>query len=221
MTREEWTKVDEYLERIFTPGDPALRAAIEASEAAGLPDMAVSPAQGKLLYLLAKSTGAKRALEIGTLGGYSAIWIARALSGDGLLISLEREPHFVEIARGNIANAGLADRVELRTGDAIDLLPEIEGAGEGPFQFAFIDADKVNNPEYYEWAVRLSEPGALIVVDNVIRGGRVIDDRTVDPSIRGVRRLNEMIAKDRRVEATAIQTVGAKGYDGFLLARVV
>jgi len=221
MTREEWTKVDEYLGRIFTPDDPALQAAIEASEAAGLPDMAVSPAQGKLLYLLAKSIGANRALEIGTLGGYSAIWIARALADGGRLISLEREPHFVEIARGNIANAGLGDRVELRPGDAIDLLPEIEAEHEGPFGFTFIDADKVNNPEYFEWAVRLSAPGALIVVDNVIRGGRVVDDRTADPSVRGVRQLNEMIAKDRRVEATTIQTVGAKGYDGFLLARVV
>jgi predicted O-methyltransferase YrrM len=221
LNREQWTKVDEYLDGVFGLGDPVLESAIAASEAAGLPDMAVSPGQGRLLHILARSVGAERALELGTLGGYSAIWIARALGQHGRLITIERDPNFAGIAKSNFAKVGVGNLIDLRIGDALDLLPRIAAEDAGPFDFIFIDADKVRIPDYFDWAVRLSRPGALIVVDNVIRAGRVIDDRTADPSVRGVRRLNDMIAADERVIATTIQTVGAKGYDGFLLAIVV
>ncbi len=220
MTQEQWSKVDDYLNGIYASDDAALEAAVAAGKAAGLPDMAVSTSQGRLLHILAKSVRASRALEIGTLGGYSAIWIARALAEGGRLISLEREPRFAAVATSNLAQAGLEGKVEVRIGDALDLLPQLAADGSS-FDFTFVDADKVKIAEYFDWAVTLSRPGALIVVDNVIRAGRVIDAQTADPSVRGVRRFNSQLGSDRRVLATTIQTVGAKGYDGFTIAMVV
>lgn len=221
MNHEQWTAVDNYITDLLVPSDPALDAALEASDAAGLPPHNVAPNQGKFLHLLAQIQGAKRILEIGTLGGYSTIWLARALPADGRLITLEADPVHADVARSNIACAGLADRVELRVGQAIDTLPQIADEGDGPFDMIFIDADKPSNPEYFRWALQLSRPGTIIVVDNVIRNGEVIDSSSDDPSVRGVRSLNQMLAADSRVSVTAIQTVGSKGYDGFALARVI
>jgi len=210
-----WAKVDDYMVGALQPADPALDAALADSDAAGLPQIAVAPNQGKLLMLLAQSVGARRILEIGTLGGYSTIWLARALPADGKLVSLEYEAKHAEVARRNVARAGLADRVDIRVGRGVDLLPGVEG----PIDFAFIDADKASNPDYFEGALKLSRPGGLIVVDNVVRGGGVTN-ADGDANIQGIRRMFEMIAKDPRVEATAVQTVGSKGWDGFCLIRV-
>jgi len=215
MSGKDWSRVDGYLVSALQPPDPALDAALVDSDAAGLPQIAVAANQGKMLMLLAQSVGARRILEIGTLGGYSTIWLARALTADGKLVSLEYEAKHAEVARRNIARAGLAERVEVRVGRGVDLLPGVEG----PIDFAFIDADKASNPEYFEGALRLSRPGALIVVDNVVRGGGVTDPAG-DANIRGIRRMFELIAAEPRVEATAVQTVGAKGWDGFCLIRV-
>jgi predicted O-methyltransferase YrrM len=217
MTQELWSQVDDYLEEVFVPADPALDAAVKASHAAGLPEIAVAPNQGKLLNLLARLAGARSILEIGTLGGYSTIWLARALPAGGRLITLEADPKHAEVARGNIAAAGLGDIVDVRLGAALDTLPSVEG----PFEMVFIDADKVNIPHYFEWALRLTKPGSLIVVDNVIRKGAVVDPSSTDPAVIGVRALNELIAAEPRVDATSLQTVGAKGHDGFTLALVV
>jgi predicted O-methyltransferase YrrM len=212
-----WENVDRYISETLVQPDDALAAALEASDAAGLPPISVSPAHGKLLWLLARTLGAKRILEIGTLGGYSTIWLARGLAPGGRLVTLEALEKHAAVARKNLARAGLADRVEVRIGKALDTLPQLVG----PFDLAFIDADKQNNPEYFRWALKLSRPGSLLVVDNVVRDGAVIDARSRDAAVQGVRRLYELIAAEPRVSATAVQTVGVKGYDGFAIALVL
>jgi predicted O-methyltransferase YrrM len=216
MSQAQWSAVDDYLVEALLAPDDALEAALADSNAAGLPQIAVAPNQGKLLMLLAQTCGARRILEIGTLGGYSTIWLARALPADGQLVSLEYEPKHAEVARKNLARAGFADRAEVRVGRGVDLLPQVEG----PIDFTFIDADKASNPDYFEGALRLSRPGSLIVVDNVVRGGAVVDGNG-DANVQGIRRMNAMIAAEPRVAATAVQTVGSKGWDGFCLIRVV
>jgi predicted O-methyltransferase YrrM len=220
MSPELWTAVDDYFDRALVPADPALEAALAASAAAGLPRIGVAPNQGKMLQLLARLQGARRILEVGTLGGYSTIWLARALPPDGRLITLEVDPEHAEVARGNIANAGLADLVDLRLGPALEALPELAADGDGPFDLIFIDADKVNNPEYFAWAIELARPGTLIIVDNVVRRGEVVDPDSTDPDNLAMHRLNDLIASEPRVSATAVQTVGRKGHDGFLMALV-
>jgi predicted O-methyltransferase YrrM len=220
MTQEQWTAVDRYISDLLVPPDPALDAALQASAAAGLPPHDVSPSQGKLLLLLAQIQGARTILEIGTLGGYSTIWLARALPADGRLITLEADPKHAEVARANIARAGLSDVVEVRLGRALDTLPQLAGEGHSPFDLIFIDADKASNPDYFAWALKLSRRGSLIIADNVVRNGAVVDAASSDPSVQGVRRFNELLAESPRVSATAIQTVGSKGYDGFALAIV-
>ncbi len=212
-----WDNVDGYISETLVQPDDALAAALEASDAAGLPAISVSAAHGKLLWLLARTIGAKRILEIGTLGGYSAIWLARGLAPGGRLVTLEALEKHAAVARKNLAHAGMADRVEVRVGKALDTLPQLEG----PFDLAFIDADKQNNAEYFRWALKLSRPGSLIVVDNVVRDGAVIDARSRDAAVQGVRRLYELIAAEPRVAATAVQTVGVKGYDGFAIALIL
>ena len=219
MTEELWTAVDRYFSDLLVSADPALDEALAASVAAGLPAINVSPVQGKLLHLLARAIGARNVLEIGTLGGYSTIWLARALPDGGRVISLEADPRHAEVARANIARAGLDDRVEVRLGMALDLLPGLAERTE-PFDFIFIDADKPNNAAYFDWALRLSRPGSIIVVDNVVRDGDVIDATSDSPTVQGVRRFLERLAAEPRVSATAIQTVGGKGYDGFAIALV-
>jgi predicted O-methyltransferase YrrM len=218
-TLEQWTAVEHYVTSFVVQPDALLDAAIRAAEVAGLPSISVSPVEGKLLQLLARTCGAKRILEIGTLAGYSTIWLARALGRGGRLVTLESNPAHAAVARENIARAGLSNVVDLRAGLALDILPVI-AAENVQFDFTFIDADKRNIPRYFEWALQMSRPGALIVVDNVIRDGRILDDTTDDESVRGVRRLNEMLRQSDRVDATTIQTVGSKGYDGFTLAVV-
>jgi predicted O-methyltransferase YrrM len=220
VAQDQWTAVDRYFSNLLVPEDPALESALRESAAAGLPAIHVSPNQGKLLQLLAQSQGARRILEIGTLGGYSTIWLARALPDGGHLVTLEYEPRHAEVARGNIAKAGLAGIVELRVGRALDTLAQLDAEASGPFDFIFIDADKQAYPEYFTWALRLSRPGSLIVADNVVRNGAVVDAASSDPSVQGVRRMNALVAEEPRVSATAIQTVGSKGYDGFMIARV-
>lgn len=221
MPQQQWTAVDRYFTDLLAPSDPALDEALRASAAAGLPSINVAPNQGKLLMLLARMQGARAILEIGTLGGYSTIWLARALPEGGWLVTLEADPKHAEVACANIARAGLAGTVELRLGPALDTLPRLAEEKRGPFDFVFIDADKTNNPAYFEWALRLARRGSVIVVDNVVRGGAVADAASRDPGVRGVRRLAEMLAAEPRVSATAIQTVGEKGHDGFVLALVV
>lgn len=220
MSQEQWTAVDRYITGLLVPADPALDAALEASEAAELPAISVAPNQGKLLMLLAQLQGARRILEIGTLGGYSTIWLARALPADGRLVTLEANPDYAEVARGNLARAGLAGVAEVRVGPALETLPRLAGEGLAPFDVVFIDADKPSTPEYFQWALRLARRGTLIVVDNVVRDGAVVDADSEDASVRGIRRFNELLAAEPRVSATAIQTVGSKGYDGFALALV-
>jgi predicted O-methyltransferase YrrM len=212
--------VDDYFTETIVAPDPALEEALAANAAAGLPSIDVSAPQGKLIHLLARMTGARQALEIGTLGGYSTIWLASALPDDGRLITLERNARHAEVARKNVARAGLSGKVEIRTGAALETLPKIAAEGLGPFDFVFIDADKVSNAAYLEWALRLSRPGTAIVVDNVVRDGEVADARSADPDVIGVRRMFELMAREPRLSATAIQTVGAKGWDGFALAIV-
>lgn len=221
MSQETWTAVDDYVAGLLAPHDEALESALRASEDAGLPAIQVSPAQGKLLYLLAKSIGARQILEFGTLGGYSTIWLGRALPADGRLISLEAEPRNAEVAGQNIDRAGLGDLVDLRVGPALGQLPQLEVEGAGPFDLTFIDADKIHTPDYFAWALGHSRPGSLIVSDNVVRFGGLADPHSDDPTIPAQRQLHEMLAAEPRVEATTIQTVGAKGYDGFSLALVV
>jgi predicted O-methyltransferase YrrM len=220
MNQEVWTAVDNYINGLLVPQDAALWAALENSATADLPAIQVSPSQGKLLHLLARLQGARHILEIGTLGGYSTIWLARALAANGRLITLEVEAKHLEVARASIAAAGLGHLVELRLGRALDLLPEILAEGRAPFDLTFIDADKENIPEYFDWSLKLSRPGSLIIVDNIVRDGAVLDPASSDPSIQGVRRFNDMLARERRVTATEIQTVGSKGYDGFAIALV-
>ncbi|HEX6232801.1 MAG TPA: O-methyltransferase [Jiangellaceae bacterium] len=220
MTQQLWTSVDQYLVDALVKPDEALDAALRDSDAAGLPPINVTPNQGKLLHVMARMCGARSILEIGTLAGYSTIWLARALPDGGRLVTLEAEPLHAEVATANIARAGLADRVEVRVGRALDTLPELEAAGLGPFDLVFIDADKPSNPDYLEWALKLTRPGSVIIVDNVVRGGAVADADSDDDGVRAVRRMNEGIAANPRLTATAIQTVGSKGYDGMLVALV-
>ncbi|MFJ8583740.1 O-methyltransferase [Streptomyces sp. NPDC093595] len=221
MTQAEWNAVSDYLTDMLAPPDEALTAALAAAAEAGLPDIAVSPTEGKLLHLLARTQGARTVLEIGTLAGYSTIWLARALPPDGRLVTLEYEPAHADVARANLAHAGLGSIAQVRTGAALDLLPRLAEEGAGPFDFVFIDADKRNNARYVEWALRLTRPGSLIVVDNVVRGGAVTDETGTDPSVAGTREMLDLVARDPRLDATALQTVGPKGHDGMLLARVV
>jgi predicted O-methyltransferase YrrM len=220
MTNETWTAVDSYFTDLLVQADPALEAAMQASEAAGLPPISVSPCMGKLLHLLTRMHRVRNILEIGTLGGYSSIWMARALPADGRLVTLEADPRHAEIARANIARAGVSHLVDVRLGPAIDTLPKLEGEGLTPFDLVFIDADKPSTPEYFGWALQLPRPGSLIIVDNVVRSGGIVDGSSRDASVHGMRRFAAMLASEPRVSATAIQTVGAKGYDGFALALV-
>jgi len=218
--RDQWTAVDNYFSDRLIGNDEVLDSALRASDEAGLPRIAVSPLQGKLLMLLARTQGAKKILEIGTLGGYSTIWMARALPSGGKVITLEADPKHAEVARENIARAGVAEVVDIRLGKALDTLPEIESEGLGPFDFFFIDADKPSNPDYLAWALKLSRPGSIIIADNVVRGGSVIDSNGQDAGLLGIRRFTEMLANEPRLTATALQTVGIKGYDGFAMAVV-
>lgn len=215
-----WVVVEEYMDELLMPSDLVLDAARQASAAAGLPDIAVTPSQGKFLHLLARMRGARHILEIGTLGGYSTIWLARALPADGRLITIEADVKHCEVAQANLMRAGVGARVDLRMGDALDLLPELAAEGLEPFDFAFIDADKENTAEYFGWAVRLARPGAAIVVDNVVRDGEVADARTTDETVQGIQRFLDAVAAEPRVSATTLQTVSSKGYDGFTLALV-
>jgi len=225
VSRELWTTVDHYIGERLIGSDAALDAALRASAEAGLPAIAVSPSQGKLLHLLARALGTRTVLELGTLGGYSTIWLGRALPPDGRLVTLEAEAKYAEVARANIARAGLGDLVELRLGRALDTLPQLASEGPEPFDLVFIDADKQSTPEYFQWALELTRPGSVIVTDNVIRDGALIDTSNQDPVVLGGRRFHELLAADRlgekRVSATTIQTVGSKGYDGFTLALVM
>ena len=220
MSQEQWTAVDRYIADLFIPSDPALDAALADSDAAGLPAINVSPVQGKLLHLLVRLQGARNILEIGTLGGYSAIWLARALPAGGRLITLEANPKHAEVARANISRAGLAQVVELRLGKALDTLPQLAQENRGPFDLIFIDADKPGYPDYLPWALKLSRPGSLIIADNVVRKGGVADSANADPNVQGVRRFCELLAGEPRVSATILQSVGSKGYDGFAVALV-
>ncbi|MFE4518413.1 O-methyltransferase [Kitasatospora sp. NPDC056783] len=215
-----WDAVDAYFSEKLVGDDPVLAAATAAATAAGLPEIAVAPNQGKLLHLLALTQGAKRILEVGTLGGYSTIWLARALPADGRLISLELDGRHAEVARANLAAAGLAEVAEVRLGRAADSLGELVEQGAEPFDLVFVDADKPSNPEYFRRALQLTRPGSLIIIDNVVRGGAVADPDSTDPAVLGTRALHELIAAEPRVSATAVQTVGSKGYDGFTLVRV-
>jgi predicted O-methyltransferase YrrM len=221
---DRWAAVDDYISERLVGADPVLDAAVKAAAAAGLPAIAVSPPQGKLLNLLARAIGARRILELGALGGYSTIWLARALPSGGRLVTLEANPEYAEVARANVARAGLAGIVELRVGAALETLPELASEGGEPFDLIFIDADKTNTPNYYTWALELSRPGSLIIADNVIRDGAVADADSDDPAARASRRFHDMLAAEQaagqRVSATTIQTVGIKGYDGFTLALV-
>jgi len=217
MTDKTWAAVDDYFAEAVLSPDPVLDAALADSEAAGLPSIAVAPNQGKLLNLLARLAGARSILEIGTLGGYSTIWLARALPVGGKLVTCEYEPKHAEVARANLARAGFGDDVvDIRVGAALDTLPTLDG----PFDFVFVDADKANLDNYVREALKLSRPGTTIVVDNVVRGGAVVDAGSTDPNVQGVRRMAELIAAEPRLDATAVQTVGGKSYDGFLLALV-
>ncbi|MGA7705260.1 MAG: O-methyltransferase [Solirubrobacteraceae bacterium] len=226
MGQELWTAVDEYIVEHLLDSDAALDAAVASSEEAGLPPIAITPNQGKLLQLLARIHGARTILELGTLGGYSTIWLARSLPVGGRLVTLERNPDYAALAQANIDRAGLADVVDLRVGAALETLPELHAEGAGPFDLIFIDADKQNYPGYLEWALELSRVGSLIVGDNVVRGGAILDPRADEPDFgdggtaAGVRRFYELLAEEPRVSATAVQTVGAKGHDGFALALV-
>jgi predicted O-methyltransferase YrrM len=217
---KRWATVDQYISDRLVFQDAALDAALEKSHAAGLPAINVAPNQGKFLHLLARIRGAKSILEVGTLGGYSTIWLARALPADGHLISLEIDPKNAEVARENLAHAGVLN-AEVRVGRAVDSMKKLHDENHGPFDLIFIDADKPSNPDYFAWSLKLTKSGSVIVVDNVVRGGKVIDDKSGDPSVEGVRRLNDLIASEPRVSATAIQTVGIKGYDGFAIALVL
>ncbi|WP_423834389.1 O-methyltransferase [Streptomyces manipurensis] len=217
MVQETWTAVDDYFDGLLVGEDEALRRAAADSEAAGLPPHQVAPNQGKLLHLLARIRGARTILEIGTLGGYSTIWLARALPAGGRLVTLEVDARCAEVAAANVARAGLDHLVDIRHGRALYLLP---GLTDGPFDLVFIDADKPSNPQYLEWALRLTRPGSVIIGDNVVREGAVVDADSSDPRVQGVRRFTELIAEHPKLTATALQTVGSKGYDGLVMALV-
>jgi predicted O-methyltransferase YrrM len=221
MSQELWTAVDNFLSSQLVPADPILDAVVKSSADAGLPPIAVPPTQGKLLNLLARIIGAKKILEIGTLAGYSTIWLARALPADGRVITLEYDPKHAAVARKNFQRASLENRIEIRVGKALDTLPEIATAHLAPFDLIFIDADKENNPAYFTWALKLSRPGTIIIVDNVVRDGAVLDAASSSADIQGIRQLFTMLANEPRVSATALQTVDAKGHDGFAVALVL
>jgi caffeoyl-CoA O-methyltransferase len=221
MSQNQWAAVDSYITDLFVPADPALDAALQATADAGMPLINVSPNQGKLLQVLALAHSARSILEIGTLAGYSTIWLARALPPSGRLVTLEVDPKHAEVARANITRAGLAEIVDLRLGRALDTLPQLLAEGAGPFDMVFIDADKANTTTYFEWALKLTRRGSLIIADNVVRDGAVIDADSTDASVQGVRRFNAALAVEPRVTASVIQTVGSKGYDGLAFAVVV
>ncbi len=221
MSQKTWTAVDEYILEHFIRSDELMAQVLENSDRAGLPLISVSPAQGKFLNLLAKLVGAKKILEIGTLGGYSTIWMGRALPANGELITIEFLPEHAAVARANIALASLEKMINVRVGRAIEELPKIEKEGIGPFDLVFIDADKESTPEYFDWALKLTRKGSLIVVDNVVRNGLILDKDIDDVNVQGVRRFYEKLAKEPRVDATALQTVGLKGYDGMAIAQVI
>jgi predicted O-methyltransferase YrrM len=220
MTQQLWTSVDDYITQLFVQSDPIMQETLAASETAGLPSISVAPNEGKLLMLLAQLCGARNILEIGTLGGYSTIWLTRGMVSEGSLITLEANPKHAEVARLNIARAGFTDRVEVRVGPARDTLPQLATEGRSPFDLIFIDADKESYPEYLAWALKLARPGALIIADNVIRDGKILDPADTDPRVQGARRFNQLLAEEPRVKATVIQTVGGKGHDGMAIAIV-
>ena len=220
MAEEQWTEVDRYFSERLLRTDPSLQSALETSVAAGLPAISVSPNQGKFLQILAQLVGARSILEIGTLGGYSTIWLARGLRAGGRLVTLEVDPKHAEVARGNISRAGLTDIVEIRIGNALETLPQLSADRRDAFDLVFIDADKQNIPSYFEWALKLSHPGTLIIVDNVVRSGAVIDADSTDPSVQGVRRFVELLGAEKAATGTVLQTVGIKGYDGFAIVLV-
>ncbi len=221
MSQDTWAAVDRYVIEKLLPSDPSLEAALRESAKAGLPPISVSPPQGRLLYILARMQEAERILEVGTLGGYSTIWLARALEKGGRVTTLEMDPEHVKVAAKNIGRAGLSKVVDIRLGKAIETLPKLLKEMAGPFDLVFLDADKPSNPEYFEWALKLSRTGTVIVVDNVVRNGAIVDHKTTNADAKGIRRLNDLLAKEKRVVATTIQTVGMKGYDGFTVALVV
>lgn len=221
MTQQLWTSVDDYITDLFVLSDSVLQETLVTSEAAGLPSISVAPNEGKLLMLLAQLCGARRILEIGTLGGYSTIWLARGMAPGGSLITLEASAKHAEIARLNLARAGLDDSVEVRVGPAGDTLPQLASESQGPFDLIFIDADKEGYPEYFAWALKLARPGALIIADNVIRDGEILDPKSSDSRVQGIRRFNQLLAHESKVKATIIQTVGRKGYDGMAIAIVI
>lgn len=221
MSQETWTAVDDYFAAELMPADPVLEAALAAARQAGLPDIAVAPNQGKLLNLLARMQGAKRILELGTLGGYSTIWLARALPDDGHLDTLEYEQSHADVATANLASAGLADKVQVHVGPALETLDRLIAGGEAPYDLVFIDADKPNNRQYFARALQLVRVGSVIICDNVVRKGAVLDPHHSDPRVTGSRLFAEAVGAEPRVEATTVQTVGSKGYDGFTLALVV
>ena len=220
MTRKTWTAVDDYIADRLIPADRALDAALASNREGGLPAIDVSPAQGKLLNLLARMIGARRILEVGTLGGYSTIWLARALQPGGKVITLELDPHHAKVAKANVDKAGLSGSVDIRVGPALKSLEVLGKEASEPFDLIFIDADKPNNPNYLTWAMKLSRPGTVIVCDNVIRDGDVIEAKSGDENVQGARAAFDFIGKDKRLDGTAIQTVGVKGYDGFAIAIV-
>jgi predicted O-methyltransferase YrrM len=220
MTQEVWEAVDKYFDKMLIPHDSTLDDALAAAAAAKLPAIQVSSVQGKLLHLLARIMGARNILEIGTLGGYSTIWMARALPEGGRIITLEADPKHAEVARKNFARAGVESKVELRLGKALDTLPKVAADGLGPFDMFFIDANKSNMPEYFEWSLKLARTGSVIIADNVVREGAVLDAKSKDDDIQGIRRFLEMVGKEKRVSGTALQTVSTKNYDGFALVLV-
>ena len=221
MSQKQWTAVDRYFSETLVPSDPVLDAALRANTKAGLPAIDVAPNQGKFLQLLVQLRGARRILEIGTLGGYSSIWMARALPADGRLTTLEFRPKHAEVARANIAHAGLGKIVEIRVGPALETLAKMDKEGTESFDLIFIDADKPNNPNYLSWALKFSRPGTLLIGDNIVREGEVADPTSSDPNVQGQRRFLELMAAEPRLSATALQTVGSKGYDGFAMALVL
>ena len=220
MSQDMWRAVDDYIVDRLIPSEHTLDDVLAANAAAGLPAHDVSAAQGRFLSLLARMTGARRVLEVGTLGGYSTIWLARALPEDGIVVTLEADPRHAAVARANFEHAGIVGRIDLRVGPALETLPGVEADCRGPFDMVFIDADKPNNPGYLDWALRLARPGTVIIGDNVVRAGAVVDPGSEDPRVQGVRRFFDMLGDDPRVTATAIQTVGSKGWDGFAIAVV-
>ncbi|HTP69885.1 MAG TPA: O-methyltransferase [Dongiaceae bacterium] len=221
MNQETWTAVDNYISGFLASHDDVLEQALKNSAMEGLPEIQVSPTQGKLLHVLARMIKAHNILEIGTLGGYSTIWMARALDPGGRILTLEFDPKHAEVARANFSHAALTKTIEVRVGPAMETLPKLAAEAHAPFDLIFIDANKSQMPEYFDWSLKLSRPGSVILADNVVRDGKVIDAHSPDPDIQGVRRFNERLASESRVSATEIQTVGSKGYDGFALAVVL